>query len=516
MRQLFDEDAENARARARVWAREGQPPVPSWLVLQQKRSIAALDAQIPRRKLDLGDADWRSRRWRGANVGGKFSKPTWPESYAQRTLDAPHFVVVCFLLALGLRLCLVLLAAPRPLSDFAWYYQRAASLAQGHGFAVDGVPTAYWPVGYPGFLALFFALFGTDPAVARALNLPLAAVILWTSYRLAAHLFGSERVGRLTLAVLAFYPLQWAYCCVLTSEQLVTALTLTGAWLLRDETSAGERLRRPLPWRWLLSGLIWGAAILTKPQSALLLPVAALFAGRGWQFPRWRPSLQRLAIASCVAACVVVPWSWRNRAVLGGSAAVSTNGGINLYVGNNPTATGGYRWPDPPDPTILVQADEIGRDHAAGAVAMRYMRAHPWHFLRMAPRKWRMLYARDDDVLGNFERGLEPLSAAARSAWHAFVLVNWAYYLAILLGALLAWVGAIVAVLRKRTNRLSRHLTPAGLVVTALTSATYAVFFGSPRFHYPLMPWFAMYVAWGIASRLGPEVGEPTAAADAV
>src|SRR5215831_2193532 len=59
------------------------------------------------------------------------------------------------------RLALLLTASGLPVSDAKWYFDRAVSIVHGNGYAFDGIPTAFWPVGYPGFLALLFwiALF---------------------------------------------------------------------------------------------------------------------------------------------------------------------------------------------------------------------------------------------------------------------------------------------------------------------------------------------------------------------
>ena len=55
-----------------------------------------------------------------------------------------------------------------------------------------------------------------------------------------------------------------------------------------------------------------------------------------------------VAYAACLA--VITPWTMRNWAVLGQPVLISTNGGFNLYMGNNPwNRWGGYMWPAPPE-----------------------------------------------------------------------------------------------------------------------------------------------------------------------
>ena len=68
----------------------------------------------------------------------------------------------------------------RPLeqsSDFLWYYQRAVEIASGSGYAERGVLTAFWPVGWPGFLAALFAITGPSVLAGQLSNLVFAAVV---------------------------------------------------------------------------------------------------------------------------------------------------------------------------------------------------------------------------------------------------------------------------------------------------------------------------------------------------
>ena len=44
------------------------------------------------------------------------------------------------------------------ISDFLWYFERAREIATGDGYAIDGHLTAFWPVGWPGALALLFLI----------------------------------------------------------------------------------------------------------------------------------------------------------------------------------------------------------------------------------------------------------------------------------------------------------------------------------------------------------------------
>ena len=91
------------------------------------------------------------------------------------------FVPVCLLVALAVRLIWATVFDPTPVSDFGWYHARAIDMAAGAGYTVDGVPTAYWPVGYPATLAAVFRLFGPSLLAARILNALLSTLAERTS-----------------------------------------------------------------------------------------------------------------------------------------------------------------------------------------------------------------------------------------------------------------------------------------------------------------------------------------------
>jgi 4-amino-4-deoxy-L-arabinose transferase-like glycosyltransferase len=91
-------------------------------------------------------------------------------------------------------------------SDFVWYYERAVDVANGRGYAVDGIPTAYWPVGYPGFLSLIFRTFGPSVFIAKLANVLLYSGIVILSYQISRRIFHSETAARITVLLLSFSP----------------------------------------------------------------------------------------------------------------------------------------------------------------------------------------------------------------------------------------------------------------------------------------------------------------------
>jgi hypothetical protein len=152
-------------------------------------------------------------------------------------LQSRRFVTAALGAALVLRLCWVALVPVSPTSDCKWYFDLAASLAEGRGFAIDERPTACYPVGYPAFLAALFTLAGPS--------------------------------------LLGVYPNFIAHTALTSSESLFTASLLLAVF------AQLEALDRASPSVTALAGLAFGVAALIKPQAAPV-PVLIWALGRAW------------------------------------------------------------------------------------------------------------------------------------------------------------------------------------------------------------------------------------------
>lgn len=216
-----------------------------------------------------------------------------------------------------------------PSGDAATYVQLAHDLAQ-HGLAAPlGVPYERPPL-YPLFLRLCDAL-GIGLGGAHFLQFLLGvagAGLLWAL---------GMRLGGRTAAVVA--GLGGAlYGPFLFFESELLSISLAVFFL-----EAGLVLWGRARWA-VVTGLLLGAAGMAQPNFLL---AGFLVAGAAFLFPRalgWRG---RRAVVLLAAGLVLLPLGTfaRNLAVSGEPIVVSTNGGINFYIGNNPTADGTFHLP---------------------------------------------------------------------------------------------------------------------------------------------------------------------------
>jgi 4-amino-4-deoxy-L-arabinose transferase-like glycosyltransferase len=219
-----------------------------------------------------------------------------------------------------------------PESDELAYRSMALNLVRGNGI-VDGMGNhAMYNVGYPLFvLAPVFFFLGENLLAARLVNLVLGVAAIALTYAVAREA-GAGRVGRLlAAAVWALYLPASVYGVYLFKENLMTPLMLGVVWC------ALRLLREPVSRTALGCGALLGLLALTGNAALCLLAPVAVALAWAPASARQRSALFVVMVAAAVA--VAAPWMVRNQQVIG-SPILNTNGGFNLYLGNNPAATG--------------------------------------------------------------------------------------------------------------------------------------------------------------------------------
>ncbi|RME61569.1 MAG: hypothetical protein D6782_13850, partial [Alphaproteobacteria bacterium] len=131
---------------------------------------------------------------------------------------------LCIIIAAGaaLRLGWVLTFGFVVESDGATYLDLARKLASGAAYETAGT-RAYWPPGFPLFLAPLIFLFGSGPAMLVILNLVLYGVTITGVFALARRLAG-DGAAKAAIAMLALWPNFIGLAGTLEKETLIIAL----------------------------------------------------------------------------------------------------------------------------------------------------------------------------------------------------------------------------------------------------------------------------------------------------
>jgi 4-amino-4-deoxy-L-arabinose transferase-like glycosyltransferase len=412
-------------------------------------------------------------------------------SRLQRASRGTWVLPVILVVALAVRLAWVVVFPTRPYADSEWYFRTASELAAGYGFVYDVEslkPLAAWPIGYPFFLSLLFRLTGPSEQVAIAANLALSVLCVALTYFVALRVF-DRFVAAISALIVAMLPGMIVYCSLICTDLLFMTLVTVCFGIVVHGTEART------PRNALAVGIVNGLSALVRPTGLTLLPVWAAI--RWLAFRKKLPLHRWILIASLGTAAVVSPWTLRNYIRFGEIILVSTNGGANFWIGNNPGAFGGFMWPrDDSNPLHPLIGRELELNRKGYELGLEFIGQNPLRALRLLPAKVFYLYNSND-----FGLVWNRLSAVSPSLFGtgtmAFALTNLAYVFA----AILAIVG-VVRLLRRRPKEL---LAYGGVVLATYWTMVHLPYFGQDRFALPLLPVLALYAAVGVAAIIGPQ-----------
>lgn len=397
------------------------------------------------------------------------------------------------LLAIGLNFCLGLMyvsltpSQPIAADDTGWYLAQAEQLAKRINPSVQltlpvDPPSAYWPIGYPVFLSLFFMILGSHLWVTQAVNLLCLAGIILLIYLLGRDLFDSGTAARAAL-VTALIPSVLFMALPTMSELYFTSLTLLLLYLIQKKT-------HPYP-RVVLMGLIFGLALMTR-EIAVFIPVVG---GIYWRLTgrRWKSVLARLALIYLLGELILLPWQIRNYEAYGRFVPLATHGGHVFWLGNNPNSTGhgpatGY--PGGEEGKVLAAMNEAERDAALMQLGLGYVKAHPWKTLAAIPKKAFFLYYRDSQCVSWAIRPTYQLIPAAMVS--TMYLGTEGFYYALGLAFILSTLAFLKA----------EGLSPRGWLILGTIIAftvVYVPILPESRYHLPLLPLFALLAVAGVS-----------------
>jgi tetratricopeptide (TPR) repeat protein len=371
-----------------------------------------------------------------------------------------------------------------PLVDNRWYHDRALAWAEGlPGGNLDVFRAPF----YPFLLGQVYRFFGSGPYTARLFQMLLGLGSIVLVFAIGRRLFGAP-TGLLAAALMLLYaPFVYFENEILTTTLSLFLLLLSFFFLV--SAKGGGRPRA------LGAGLSLGLAAATYPTAFVLYPFVLYWS---WRAGRARDLAPLLLLALGMAAPPLSVAAWNARAH--GVFAVATQGGVNLYIGNNPNADGRTAtvpgWRDAAYETkeyednvslaaIRVAERETGRKLSPAEVD-RYWRARALRWIESDPRRagslaLRKLYflVNDEEIPNN--RLLTPYIREYAP------IVN-----RISLGAgLLLALGAAGLALPGGPRRGKELL----LVFLAAQGAVLVVFFVCSRFRLPMMPFLVVPAA---------------------
>ncbi len=405
--------------------------------------------------------------------------------------------MILFIVALVLRLVYLAQVRDSPFFDFPVVDGKTyADLARA--MAVDGAwrgPAGpYWqPPLYPYFLGFLWTLSGgvdwVLPRLVQAVLGALSCVLVW---RLGAREF-SPGIG----VVAGLGASLWAPFILFDGELLPTTLAVfLDLVALQALLSAGQRATPGRRNAWsLLAGVLLGLAALCVGNILAFVPLAIMWLYRDprWQVTRWQAPL--LLAGGVVLA--IAPVTARNLLVADEFVLVSTNAGVNAFIGNN------ARY----DETLRIQPGKdwlelVMRPRLEGGVltasaqsgwflgeAADFVRTQPWAWLRLLTRK-AYHFVHGTEVGRNMDLYPEPGATPLLGA------LMWRHGLVMPLGMMMpfAVVGLLLGWRRTYFQGHGPRLLLWYLLVYAITVVA---FFPAARYRLPVAPVLLLLSAVG-------------------
>lgn len=404
-----------------------------------------------------------------------------------------------------------------PTADAAYKHFWARAILTGDATPPPGMPdpelnTSPYvrPPTYSFFLALVYLLTGTSFTALRILQMALGVASCWLLYRLARRAF-SETVSLLGTFLMATYWIFIFFEGEMNSPPLIVFLMLAIMNLMMD-WSETPTLKR-VGW----AGLCFGILVLDRPETLLFLPALLLWgyvAAPREGFPVSR-RLLHLAVVPMVVALCIAPVTLRNYVKSGEPVLICTIGGLNLYVGNNPEATGYF--PNLDYQKLFGVAQGLshhnfpqlvkGLERTTGQTgltqsdledyfveqAVTFMKENPGKTLGLMLRKASYFWGPHEissDKVFELEK---------RHSWFLrFLPPFWMFLPLAVVGLVLFIAGHRVPALRADTRPQAWRPVALMLAFVAISFGTHLLFFVVARFRVPIIPFVLLFAAFAL------------------
>jgi len=395
-----------------------------------------------------------------------------------------YLIILSSILALALLIRILYLIQYSAIPDWDqltidnyYHHHWAQTIAGGNIF---GDTTYFRAPFYIYCLGLLYALFGSSFWVGRLFGVVIGLGSIVMTYFLGRRLF-KPRVGLIAAGIQALYPAFIFFEGELLLDplfMLLLQIAVYSYFVWRD---------RPGYRKLILCGLFFGLAGITRPTGLLvaaLIVLLLLFKDKRFV----RENIKTAAGFVLGVAIIISPVFVRNLVIAQDPVLIASQGGINLYIGNNDSADGtsatlpeplGLNWHI--QDITWVAEQELKRELRPGEVssywtgrAVDWILSHPGAFIELYFKKLYFSFinlelSNNRDIYAFFSK---------------FVIFK---YNPISFGLILplAFWGMAVTFKDNRRMRLLVFLMAGYIAVSA-------VFFVNSRFRLPLLPYFIL------------------------
>ncbi len=400
-------------------------------------------------------------------------------------MENKKILLLLLILCLLLRLVWIFVFSPIELTDDPKAYDSIAKgLIQGEGYQEEG-KRAFRPPGYPYFLAALYSILGAQPLPVYLVQAVLAVITCLLIFLLGKKL-SNERTGLWAAGFFAVYPQFIRYPGNLYVETLFIFLFLFALVFLFDVA------QKPSYPKSVMVGILLGLSALVREVAIfMVLPIllwTILMMKGSSEKRQWG---KRLCIFLVFFALTISPWTGRNYFLFHSFIPISTSGGFNFYLGNNPQATGEYnsesdteiKWLQPlnnesPEERLALEVKAAKTGYTKG---INFILQNPGQFFQLALKKFVLLWRPPTYKLNLRENFNETIF---RILW----LFNYLFLL------ILAIPGIWISI-----KKFGKEWTLFLLILFSVTGLHMLVF-SATRFRLPLIPLLMIFAALAMDS----------------
>ncbi len=372
----------------------------------------------------------------------------------------------------------------RHIPDAFFFNNWAQGIASGDWWGGDDV-FFIGPL-YAYFLGIIYRLIGPQLTVVRVIHIALEIGSVLFIYGFARRAVG-ERAAKVA-GVIWVLSLPAIFFSSFILPVSLDVFLITGSFYLLARGVEGRR------WNFAGAGALLGLAVLDRTNllvfAAAAVPLFLVYVKRlGWR---------RVVAYFAPIAAIVLAVALRNGVVGGDFVLVSSQGGLNFYLGNSPTATGVYWnlgevYQGRPaelnkDLATLIAREVVGRDMKPSEVSrwwmsngLAWLRDDPGGAARLYWRKIRY-FLNDYEVSLNidfyFIKFISPFHRV-QIPWFGFVFPF------SVIGLAVGW-------------RKSPFARTAGALFVVMYALSVLVFFVSARYRLPMVPILIVFAGAGL------------------
>lgn len=382
-----------------------------------------------------------------------------------RDIKHIYLIVLVLILAFAVRSASGLQTRDVPSGDAYVYDRLGLSISQGSGYVnSDETPHCHYPPFYPLFLSMIYALFGHSYVAVRIFQSILGAFSCVLIYLIGRKIF-SAAIGALAAFIsIAYLPFIKSAKILLSELVFSFFLLLIVLYILKIQENMNFRNS-------IILGLLLGIALLTRSMAILLpffiLPVF-IYSRKG----SLAHILKRYAIVLLFFCLTMSPWVIRNYSIHHRFVPTSVEGGMSLYMSYFPTKGIFGVNPTVEDPVVAEAykiEDPVLRNKFLVKKTIDFIRNNPKKFLALELKKVLYFWAPIDwEIVGG--------------RWFNFEYAAMLPFIAI--GILLAIKGF-----------WKNYPVLLPIIYFQIMSL---IFYGSPRFRFPVEPFLFILASSGI------------------